>query len=250
MSGGSPSGHLSPRPATSAFARGPSTDGATGRINLVRVRSWIRARSISSPPMTSNLPLRQRSHARIVHGVRMEDRGYVVALYIQVSVSVVSLLTKYASPIPINYGGDVQLTRFTDLARRLVMRLAVIEPAEAASSRTTHRVAEDVEVPYAHAATAVARPHVLGVVDTRRGRGGGVTITEFGREVSIGWLAQQRDGGAQEVIECADIIPARSATDVASGQRWPERGRLSSRNGTPSRWLISPPPLPGQSSSP
>ncbi len=40
--------------AAGPFARGPSTDGATGRINLVRVRSWIRARSISSPPMTSN----------------------------------------------------------------------------------------------------------------------------------------------------------------------------------------------------
>jgi len=34
-----------------------------------------------------------------------------------------------------------------------------------------------------------------------------VTITEFGREVSIGWLAQQRDGGAQEVIECAGNHP-------------------------------------------
>jgi len=126
---------------------------------------------------------------------------------IQVSVSVVSLLTKYASPIPINYGGDVQLTRFTDLALRLVMRLAVIEPAEAASSRTTHRVAEDVEVPYAHAAKAVVRLRVLGVVDTRRGRGGGLNITEFGREVSIGWLARQLEGGAQEVIECEGNRP-------------------------------------------
>ncbi|MDQ2851319.1 MAG: Rrf2 family transcriptional regulator [Actinomycetota bacterium] len=100
----------------------------------------------------------------------------------------------------------MQLTRFTDLALRLVMRLAVIDPAEAGSRPTTHRVAEDVEVPYTHAAKAVARLRVLGVVDTRRGRGGGLSITEFGREVSIGWLARQLEG-AQEVIECEGKHP-------------------------------------------
>jgi len=68
-------------------------------------------------------------------------------------------------------------------------------------------VAEDVEVPYAHAAKAIARLRVLGVVDTRRGRGGGLNITEFGREVSIGWLARQLEGGAQEVIECEGNHP-------------------------------------------
>jgi len=154
------------------------------------------------------------------------------------------------SATPTHYRGDVQLTRFPDLALRFVMRLAVIEPPEAASSRTTHRVAEDVEVAYAHAATAVARLRVLGVFDTSRGRGGGVNITEFGREVlsagppSSVTVVPRKSSSAQETIL------ARSGTDVASEPRWPERGRHSSRNWTPPRWLISPPPLPGQSLPP
>jgi len=108
--------------------------------------------------------------------------------------------------MPIQYCEHVQLTRFTDLALRLVMRLAVIDTAAAAHTPTTRLVAEQIEVPYTHAAKAVARLRALGVVETRRGRGGGLNITEFGRHVSIGRLTRQLEG-EHEVIECEGARP-------------------------------------------
>lgn len=98
----------------------------------------------------------------------------------------------------------MHLTRFTDLSLRLVMRLAVVDPAE--GSPTTRGVAAQIGVPYTHAAKAVATLRGLGVVDTRRGRGGGLEITELGRNVSVGWLARKLEGEG-EVVECEGVSP-------------------------------------------
>lgn len=98
----------------------------------------------------------------------------------------------------------MHLTRFTDISLRLVMRLAVADPA--AGSPTTRVVAEQIGVPYTHAAKAVATLRSLGVVDTRRGRGGGLEITEAGRTVSVGWLTRKLEG-EDEVVECEGASP-------------------------------------------
>ncbi|MDX3610254.1 Rrf2 family transcriptional regulator, partial [Streptomyces sp. FL06-04B] len=82
----------------------------------------------------------------------------------------------------------MRLTRFTDVALRVLMRLAVAEGTEAP---TTREVAAAMRVPYTHAAKVVARLQHLGLLDARRGRGGGLTLTSAGRDASIGSLVRE-----------------------------------------------------------
>ncbi|HTW16496.1 MAG TPA: Rrf2 family transcriptional regulator [Nocardioides sp.] len=109
----------------------------------------------------------------------------------------------------------MQLTRFTDLGLRILMRLAV--PAPDAPALTTRAVADQVAVNYHHATKVVARLQELGVVETRRGRHGGLSLTEQGRAASIGWLARQLEGH-DEVIECGgeNPCPLREACRLRS----------------------------------
>ncbi|WP_435130738.1 RrF2 family transcriptional regulator [Actinacidiphila sp. bgisy144] len=92
----------------------------------------------------------------------------------------------------------MRLTKFTDLALRAVMRLAAAGPAE---NLTTREVAEAVDVPHAHMAKAITRLRHLGVLDTRRGRGGGLELTALGRRASVGWLVRELEG-EEEVVSC------------------------------------------------
>lgn len=64
----------------------------------------------------------------------------------------------------------MQLTQFTDLGLRVVMHLAA-SPAD--SVPRTKLVAEQLHLSYAHTTKVVARLSELGIVTTRRGRGGG-----------------------------------------------------------------------------
>ncbi|MFI0790404.1 RrF2 family transcriptional regulator [Streptomyces lydicus] len=92
----------------------------------------------------------------------------------------------------------MRLTKFTDLGLRAVMRLAVTEQAE---PLTTREVAEAMDVPYAHMAKAVTRLQHLGVLEARRGRGGGLELTGLGRQASVGWLVRELEG-VEEVVAC------------------------------------------------
>ncbi|MGW8993279.1 RrF2 family transcriptional regulator [Streptomyces zhihengii] len=98
----------------------------------------------------------------------------------------------------------MRLTRFTDLALRAVMRLAVAEGDAPAS--TTREVAEVMNVPAAHMAKVVARLQHLGVVEARRGRGGGLALTGLGRGASLGWLVRELEGEG-EVVTCEGDAP-------------------------------------------
>ncbi|MEU2419676.1 Rrf2 family transcriptional regulator [Streptomyces sp. NPDC007851] len=91
----------------------------------------------------------------------------------------------------------MRLLRSTDLALRLLMRLAVTEGA----TPTTREVAGDMDVPYTHAAKVVAELQHLGLVDARRGRGGGLTLTEQGRTASVGALVRTFEGEG-DVVDC------------------------------------------------
>ncbi|WP_327047249.1 Rrf2 family transcriptional regulator [Microbispora sp. NBC_01189] len=97
----------------------------------------------------------------------------------------------------------MRLTKFTDLALRVTMRLAVLDPG---MSLTTRQVAEAMAIPYNHTAKAIARLQHLGVVEARRGRGGGLELTGFGRTASIGWLVRELEG-EEEVVTCEGQIP-------------------------------------------
>ncbi|WP_395576491.1 nitric oxide-sensing transcriptional repressor NsrR [Streptomyces sp. BK79] len=98
----------------------------------------------------------------------------------------------------------MRLTKFTDLALRSVMRLAVVRDGD--DPLTTREVAEVMSVPYTHAAKAVTRLQHLGVVEARRGRGGGLVLTGLGRHASIGWLVRELEGDG-EVVACDGDAP-------------------------------------------
>lgn len=97
----------------------------------------------------------------------------------------------------------VKLTKFTDLSLRAVMRLAVVEDEPAL---TTREVATAMDVPYTHTAKAISRLQHLGVVEARRGRGGGLGLTSFGRHASVGWLVRALEG-EDEVVVCEGETP-------------------------------------------
>ncbi|MFF3610877.1 RrF2 family transcriptional regulator [Streptomyces sp. NPDC002580] len=96
----------------------------------------------------------------------------------------------------------MRLLRSTDLALRFLMRLAVVgEPTP-----TTREVAADMRVPYSHAAKVVAELQHLGLVDARRGRGGGLALTEKGRGASVGAVVRAFEGDG-DVVECEGDTP-------------------------------------------
>ncbi|ANZ20984.1 transcriptional regulator, BadM/Rrf2 family [Streptomyces noursei ATCC 11455] len=97
----------------------------------------------------------------------------------------------------------MRLTKFTDLALRAVMRLAVAEPG---APLTTREVAEAMDVPYTHMAKAISRLQHLGVVEARRGRGGGLELTGLGHQASVGWLVRELEG-EDEVVACEGDPP-------------------------------------------
>ncbi|MFC7894368.1 nitric oxide-sensing transcriptional repressor NsrR [Streptomyces sp. NPDC057381] len=98
----------------------------------------------------------------------------------------------------------MRLTKFTDLALRSVMRLAVVKDGD--DPLTTREVAEVMGVPYTHVAKAITRLQHLGVVEARRGRGGGLTLTDPGRRASVGRLVRALEGDG-EVVACEDDPP-------------------------------------------
>lgn len=103
----------------------------------------------------------------------------------------------------------MQLTQFTDLGLRVVMYLAGNPSGDMPS---TKGVAEQLNVSYAHTTKVVARLGELGVVTTRRGRGGGLTITELGRTAPLGWLTRALEG-EEEVVECEGPRPCPMRRD-------------------------------------
>lgn len=96
----------------------------------------------------------------------------------------------------------MQLTRFTDIGLRVVMRLATMPDA----SSTTRDLAGQLAVPYTHVAKVVVRLAELGVVHSRRGRNGGLVITDLGRTARVGWLALRLEGEG-EVVDCEGDTP-------------------------------------------
>lgn len=97
----------------------------------------------------------------------------------------------------------MRLTKSTDIALRIVMRLAV---AGDSANPTTREVAEVMGVQYTHAAKVVAQLQHLGVVVARRGRGGGLALAETGRPVSVGWLVRRLEGEG-DVVDCEGDVP-------------------------------------------
>ncbi|MGW2459476.1 RrF2 family transcriptional regulator [Streptomyces sp. NPDC001356] len=97
----------------------------------------------------------------------------------------------------------MRLTRYTDLALRAVMRLAVLDGDQLV---TTRQIAESMNVPYTHMAKAVAELRHLGVVEARRGRHGGLSLTAAGRDTGVGELIRTLEND-REVVVCEGDTP-------------------------------------------
>ncbi|MFH8286588.1 RrF2 family transcriptional regulator [Streptomyces antibioticus] len=96
----------------------------------------------------------------------------------------------------------MRLLRSTDLALRVLMRLAVAD----GTTPTTRDVAAAMEVPYTHTAKVVAELQHLGLLDARRGRGGGLALTEKGRTASVGGIVRAFEGDG-DVVDCEGPTP-------------------------------------------
>ncbi|MFI8008133.1 RrF2 family transcriptional regulator [Streptomyces sp. NPDC086010] len=97
----------------------------------------------------------------------------------------------------------MRLTKYTDLALRAVMRLAVVGDGELL---TTREISEAMRVPYTHMAKGIAHLQRLGVVEARRGRNGGLALTDVGRRTGVGELVRALEGD-REVVTCEGDTP-------------------------------------------
>ncbi|KWX59617.1 Rrf2 family transcriptional regulator [Mycobacterium sp. NAZ190054] len=98
----------------------------------------------------------------------------------------------------------MQLTRFTDLALRAMMLLSAGESDD--QRVTTRHIAAGAGASENHIAKAVSRLVELGLVEARRGRVGGLSLTEAGRTASVGWLVRELEGD-REVVTCDGGAP-------------------------------------------
>ncbi|MCX4918668.1 Rrf2 family transcriptional regulator [Streptomyces sp. NBC_00687] len=97
----------------------------------------------------------------------------------------------------------MRLTKSTDLALRIVMSLAAIGEG---STTTIRKIAEAMEVPYSHLTKVAAQLQHLGLVESRRGRGGGLSLTARGRRASVGGLVRALEGEG-DVVDCEGATP-------------------------------------------
>lgn len=98
----------------------------------------------------------------------------------------------------------MHLKKSTDLAMRLLMRLAVLPPDTAPDDLpTTREVAEAMGAAPTHMAKVVGRLQHLGLVQARRGRGGGLVLTPAGRVASVGAVVRTFEG-SEDPAACVD----------------------------------------------
>ncbi|MFR9750293.1 RrF2 family transcriptional regulator [Nocardia sp. 004] len=98
----------------------------------------------------------------------------------------------------------MQLSSFTDIGLRTIMRLAVDDEAD--SRVTTKLIARQVGASERHVAKAVSQLVELGLVRAYRGRTGGLFITEAGRTASVGELIRALEGD-RDVVSCVEPHP-------------------------------------------
>ncbi|WP_329491169.1 Rrf2 family transcriptional regulator [Kitasatospora sp. NBC_01246] len=136
----------------------------------------------------------------------------------------------------------MRLTKSTDIALRIAMRLAVLDED---ANPTTREVAESVGVPYTHAAKVVSRLQHLGAVEARRGRGGGLALTSAGRTGSLGALVRELEG-VGDVVGCEDEppCPLRAACRLRGALRTAQEAFFASLDPLSIDDLVGPPTGP------
>jgi Rrf2 family nitric oxide-sensitive transcriptional repressor len=98
----------------------------------------------------------------------------------------------------------MHLMKSTDLALRLLMRLAVVPPdTDPDELPTTREVAEAMGAAATHMAKVVGKLQHLGLIQARRGRGGGLVLTAAGRVASVGAVVRTFEGSG-DLAACVD----------------------------------------------
>ena len=116
----------------------------------------------------------------------------------------------------------MHLKKSTDLALRLLMRLAVVPPdTDPDELPTTRDVAEAMGAAATHMAKVVGRLQQLGLVQARRGRGGGLLLTPAGRVASVGAVVRTFEGSGDPAacVEGEDPCPINAACRLRSALR-------------------------------
>lgn len=90
----------------------------------------------------------------------------------------------------------MRLQRSTDIGLRILMLGAVT-----GDLLTVDRLAESLDVPRHHLAKVVQRLQHMGLLETVRGRGGGVRLAATAPAASIGAVVRELEGDA-EVVQC------------------------------------------------
>ncbi|MBY6414848.1 Rrf2 family transcriptional regulator [Rhodococcus sp. BP-252] len=98
----------------------------------------------------------------------------------------------------------MQLTRFTDLGLRALMLLAAA--SDDGRRVTTRSIATNVHASEHHVAKAVTQLAELGLVESQRGRGGGLSLTAQGRTATVGQVVRRLEGDA-DVVDCVGTRP-------------------------------------------
>lgn len=91
----------------------------------------------------------------------------------------------------------MRLTAFSDVSLRIVMLLAGLDGEKI----STQKIAEGVGVPYNHVAKAVAFLAHRGLIESTRGRSGGVVLSDAGRQATVGQLLRATEGDIP-MVEC------------------------------------------------
>ncbi|TFC95157.1 MULTISPECIES: Rrf2 family transcriptional regulator [Cryobacterium] len=92
----------------------------------------------------------------------------------------------------------MRINAFSDVSLRALMFLATLPEGDLQTSRL---IADAVATPYTHVSKAVIRLRDLGLVESVRGRTGGVRISSAGRQATVGWLLRELDTRA-DVADC------------------------------------------------
>lgn len=91
----------------------------------------------------------------------------------------------------------MRLTAFSDVSLRILMLLAGLGGEQV----STQKIAEGVGTPYNHVAKAVAFLASQGLVESTRGRTGGVRLSEAGVRATVGQVLRASEGDTP-MVEC------------------------------------------------
>lgn len=120
------------------------------------------------------------------------------------------------------------------------MRLAVLGAGE---TSTTNVLAEQLQVRYSHATKVVAWLQKAGIVETRRGRSGGLWLTDQGKQASVGAIVRELEGD-REVVDCdaaANPCPLRGACRLRWALRDAQEAFFASLDPIHVADLVAPP---------